>query len=235
MTWVETLIYEAEEILNTKWDERTGTVVPESESVALKDGAVKVDATFLYADLAGSSKLAKLCPWRTTAKIIRAYLSCSVRLIRAYKGEIRSFDGDRVMGVFIGENKNNNAIKCAREIDWVVEKIINPKSKAKFMSIKDNNIDIRHCVGIDTGEAFAVRAGIRDNNDLIWIGQAPRLAAKLSDIRNYPYSVYITKQCYNDLGNSLKIENNQNIWEERVFDFAGEQKSIYRTKYMLTP
>lgn len=190
----------------------------------------------MYADLAGSSILAKTCPWQTTAKIIRAYLDISVRLIRAHNGEIRSFDGDRVMGIFKGDTPNTSAVNCAREIDWMVEKVINPKAEAKFKSIKDNNIKIRHCVGIDTSEARAVRSGIRNNNDLIWIGKAPSFAAKLSDIREYPYSVYISKECYNKLAVSAKKDGTvDNIWENRSYTLSGETYSVYRTKYMLKP
>ncbi len=235
MDWPEILTNEAEEILTTKWDERAGSVVPESDSVTLKDGAVKIDATFLYADLAGSSKLARFCPWQTTAKIIRAYLSCSVRLIKAYGGEVRSFDGDRVMGIFMGDLKNTYAVRCAREIDWVVEKIINPKAKEKFESVRKNGIAIRHCVGIDTGETVAVRAGVRNNNDLIWIGRAPSLAAKLSDIRAFPYTIYISKDIYGVLGATEKVVNNTLIWEEENFIFAGDNLSVYRTSYYRTP
>ena len=195
MATVDTLTSEIETILSTKWVERQGSVVPESADVTLKDGAVAINATFLYADLAGSSRLAKVCPWETTAKIIRAYLDCCTRLIKMHDGEIRSFDGDRVMAIFKGNTPNIDATSCAREIDWMIENVINPKAKAKFKSVQDNNIHIKHCVGIDRGDAVGVRAGIRNNNDLIWIGRPPSLAAKLSDIRNYPYSVYISKAC----------------------------------------
>lgn len=236
MALVDTLTSEVETILGIEWDERSGNVIPETDDVALKNGAVKIEATFLYADLAGSSILAKKCPWQTTAKIIRSYLDISVRLIRAHNGEIRSFDGDRVMGIFKGDTPNTSAVNCAREIDWMVKKIINPKAEAKFKSIRDNDIKIRHCVGIDTSEARAVRSGIRNNNDLIWIGKAPSFAAKLSDIREYPYSVYISKECYNKLADSAKKDGTvDNIWENRSYTLSGETYSIYRTKYMLKP
>lgn len=191
MALFDTLKTEIENTLSIDWSERNGNVIPDSTTVALKDGAVKIEATFLYADLAGSSKLAEVCPWQTTSKIIRAYLDSCVRIIKAHGGEIKSFDGDRVMGVFIGDYKDTNATNCARKIDYVVEEIINPKAHKKFKSIRENEIKITHCVGIDVGECRAVRAGIRNNNDLIWIGKAPSFAAKLSDVRNYPYSVYI--------------------------------------------
>lgn len=235
MTWVDTLSATTDTIFDTAWDVRDGTVIPSTDSVALKDGAVKVDATFLYADLAGSSKLAEVCPWTTTAKIIRAYLDCSTRLIKAWKGEIRSFDGDRVMGVFMGDMKNTHASKCAREIDYTVEKIIGPKAHEKFKSIRDNDIKIRHAIGIDTGTTRAVRAGIRSSNDLIWIGKPPSLAAKLSDIRTYPYTIYISKDAYNKLASDAKLVGDINIWEKSTYTFAGSNIDVYKTKYMKTP
>lgn len=236
MANAETLTAEIEDILTTKWVVRDGTVIPESDTVALKDGAVKLTATFLYADLAGSSILAQKCPWETTAKIIRAYLDTCTRLIRAYGGEIRSFDGDRVMGVFKTDAPNTHAVKCAREIDWMVHNILNPKAKAKFNSIKNNNIHIKHCIGVDTGEVVAVRAGTRNNNDLIWIGKAPSLAAKLSDIREHPYEVYITNTCYTAIGGKNQVnDKGECIWKAVTVQFAGENQTVYRTQTPLKP
>jgi class 3 adenylate cyclase len=234
MAILDTLTSELENILRTSWEEREGTVIPDTKDIALKNGAVKLNATFLYADLAGSTMLAKICPWKTTAKIIRCYLDVAVRLIRDNGGEIRSFDGDRVMGVFIGGSKNTNAVTCARKIDWVVTNLINPKVKKEFASIRANNIKIKHCIGVHTSDARAVRAGIRGNNDLIWIGDAPSFAAKLSDIRNYPYEVYISKKCYNNMLNSAKTGSNA-VWNSTSVTISKEEHTVYTTNSPLKP
>ncbi|GGC50179.1 guanylate cyclase [Parapedobacter defluvii] len=233
----DNLTDEISAILNIAWDKRDGTVIPTTDSVTLKNGSVKVNATFLYADLAGSSLLARHCPWETTAKIIRAYLDSATRLIRYYNGEIRSFDGDRVMGVFMDGNKNTNAVRCAFALNWVVNKIIDPKSKEKFQSIRDNSIDIRHCVGIDTGECVAVRAGIRNNNDLIWIGRPPSFAAKLSDVRDYPCSIFISRKVYDNMLDSVRftIKDNVNMWHSDTETFASKTEAVYKTSYHWAP
>ena len=233
--WVADLTKETGDLLSTAWNVRDGTVVPESEDVVLTDGAVKIDGVFLYADLAASSRLAQVCPWETTAKIIRAYLNCCIRLIRAYGGHIRSFDGDRVMGVFVGEMKNTYAVRCGREIFWMTEKIINVQANSKFNSISNNSISIQQCVGIDAGTAVAVRAGIRNNNDLIWIGRPPSLAAKLSDVREYPHCVFVSDDVLKKIGSSEKIVNDSGIWEERKIGFGGKDIKIHRTKFMRHP
>lgn len=235
MALLGTLKEETENILSTNLNERIGTVIPSTENVNLKSGAVKIDATFVYADLAGSSILEKKCPWQTTSKVIRMYLDTAVRIIRHHGGEIRSFDGDRVMGVFKGDSKNTTAVNCARKIDWAVTNIINPKAKAKFKSLRDHNIKIKHCIGIDTSEARAVRSGIRNNNDLIWIGKAPAFAAKLSDIRDFPFEIYISKDVYHKLADSAKKNGNDNIWHSAVVKIGEENYNVYKTKTPLSP
>lgn len=200
----------------------------------MRDGSVEVDAIFMYADLAGSSVLAEKCPWSTTAKIIKSYLLCATRLIRYYKGHIRSFDGDRVMGVFIGEDADT-AVSCARQIDWCVTNIVATTSNAHFKSIQDNAIRIKHCIGLDFGKARAVRAGIRDNSDLIWIGKAPSFAAKLSDVRDFPNEIYASSRIFNRLSREQKIVNGNNIWISKNFTFAGASETVYCTNYSKEP
>ena len=234
MGWKEDIDGWVNDILSTSFDERDGRVVPDSADVSNTE-AVKLEAVFLYADLAQSSQLAQSCPWDTTAKIIRSYLYCATRLIRAYGGEVRSFDGDRVMGVFIGDQKNTHAARCGREIFYCTDQVIAPKASKKFKSVSDADIKVKCCVWIDRSVSRAVRAGIRDNNDLIWIGRAPSLAAKLSDVREYPFCVYIHKDVFNALPEGDQKSGEDSIWEKRSLKVAGADHDVYRTKYYRLP
>lgn len=221
-------------IYATAFVERDGQKIPASEDVALANGAVKLDAAFLYADLAGSGLIAKSCPWDTTAKILRAYLDCAVRIIRSHGGEIRSFDGDRVMGVFLGDRKCTNAVKAALQINWATANIVQKEATGRFASVKNNAVKIRQACGVDVGLSRAVRAGIRNNNDLIWIGRPPSLAAKLSDFREYPYCTFISAATYGAIDAEVKIAGDKNIWEWKRVPFAGGEELIYRSSYWCT-
>lgn len=234
MAWKDDLEGWVDDHLDTSFDVRSGREVPTTESVTSKQ-AVELEAAFLYADLAGSSDLARHCPWETTAKVIRAFLDTSTRLIKAYDGEIRSFDGDRVMGVFVGTTPRTYATRCAREIFYTVENILAPKATKKFQSIRNNGIKLKCGVGVDFGISRAVRAGIRNNNDLIWIGRPPNMAAKLSDIRDYPFCVHIHKNVYEALPDADKVVNGENIWEARTYTLSGVAHTVYRTNYTRTP
>jgi adenylate cyclase len=222
-------------IINTQWNKRNGTKAPSTEDVNLSGGAVELEATFLYADLAKSSQMAKELDRRITAKILKAFHLTTCKLIRNLGGVIQSFDGDRVMGVFTGDFKNSNAAKCALQINYAVTKIIKPKFENSYESVKDASFNIRHGVGVDTGTVLTVRAGAHGNNDLIWIGRPPNLAAKLSDLRESPYHTFITASVYNKLNDKSKYANETDMWESKNWKFLEQNLKIYCSSYHWAP
>jgi class 3 adenylate cyclase len=117
------------------------------------------------------------------------------------------------MGVFIGESKNTNAVRAALGINWAVQAVLRPKFDAKWPDLKDNYV-LGHGVGVETGEALIVRAGVRDNNDLVSIGGAPNVAAKLSDLRATP-NIYITKAVYDGMNDQNKTASDgRSMWAD---------------------
>ena len=105
------LTNEVKEVFRSSWQTRDGTKVPEPEDIQLGNHAVKLDGTVLYADLADSTDLVV-----NESAICRRSLQdlppVASRIIRELGGEITAFDGDRVMGVFIGDSKNTSATKA---------------------------------------------------------------------------------------------------------------------------
>ena len=236
MALSDDLVRYVQTIISTTWDKRDGRKIPETEEVALAGGAVEVDATFLYADLADSSKMAKELDRRIAAKIIKSFLYCASKLIVSRGGKIVSFDGDRVMGVFYGDTKNSSAANCAIQINWAVVKI-RERFEASYESVRTASFKIRHGVGVDTGTVLAVRGGVRGTNDLIWIGRAPNLAAKMSDIREDPYNSFITAAVFNMLNDGSKYGGNPRelMWERRTWNFLGDNLHIYRSSWWRKP
>ncbi|MEU4173283.1 transposase [Streptomyces sp. NPDC026665] len=97
------------------------------------------------------------------------------RAIKARGGEIRSFDGDRVMAVFMGDSKNSDAAECGLQIHHVVDKIVRPKVEANLPSITTKGFQIKHCVGIDSGTALIVRGGVRATTTWSPLAEPPTL------------------------------------------------------------
>lgn len=223
--------------VTTKWNKRNGQKIPSSDDVTLAGGAVEIEATFLYADLANSSKMVKELDRRIAAKIIKSFLSVVSKLIKHNDGKIISFDGDRVLGVFYGNSKNTKATKCGLQIKWAVNEVIRKRFESSYTAVKNATFTIDHGVGIDTGTVLAVRGGVRGDNDLIWIGRAPNLAAKLSDLRESPYQTIITASVYNMLSDSSKYggEANTNMWKSRSWSFLDENITVYRSSWQWKP
>lgn len=237
MALLDDLNADVSNIISKLWDKRKGTTVPSSENVALNGGAVELDATYLYADMANSSKIANTFDRRIAAKILKSFLSTITRLIRKYGGTVISFDGDRVLGVFVGGQKNSSAVKCALQIKYVVDQIIKPKFCNKYDGVKNATFSISHGVGIDTGTVLIVRAGARGANDLISIGRGPNLAAKLSDVRQASYKTFISSTVYNSLMDYAKYggSNNENMWEKCSYKYLGNDIEVYRSSWHWKP
>ncbi len=222
-------------IVSTPWDTREGTVVPKTEDVELSDGAVLLDAVYLYADMADSTGLARDFARETAAKVVRAYLDATCRVLKAWEGEIRSFDGDRVMAIFVGSSKNTNAASAGLQVNYVVSKIVRPAVEQKFPSLLRKGYVVKHCVGIAGGQALIVRGGVRGDNDLVSIGRSPNIAAQLSEVRNSPFHTYITEDVYSRLNKSAKYHEDKDMWEAKEKEVGGLTISVYRSGWWWEP
>ena len=223
-------------ILRDAWDVKSAQVIPETQDLGLGNEGRTLDATVLYADLADSTELA-IYDQQIAAEVYKAYLLGTTKIIKAQGGEIRSFDGDRVMGVFMGKSKNTSAAKAALKINYFFSYILQPKFLSFYSHLESSSFKFGQSVGIDTGEIRIARAGVRVDNDLIWVGRVPNIAAKLSSIREAGFSTYITDSVHNLLHQSAKLFNGENMWENRLWPNGAKygNNTVYRSSWWLKP
>ncbi len=238
MAFIDDLKSETDAIVKGAWKRRDGKVVPEMDVIALGNEGVNLEATFLYADLADSTELA-LLDHEIAAEVVKAYLMGTTRIIRALGGEIRSFDGDRVMGVFIEGAKNSAAAEAALKINHFFTEILVPAFTGFY---PDRKPLLSQGVGVDTSKVMVVRSGIRNNNDLVWIGRAPNIAAKLSAIRDPGYTSYISESVFNVIVDHSKISTlpptpRKVMWEAKTWEQGKPYGvgSVYVSNWTWTP
>jgi adenylate cyclase len=235
MALIDDLKSEIDGIVKKAWTRRDGKLVPESDTVGLGNDCVDLEATFLYADLADSTELA-LQDKNIAAEVVKAYLMGTTRIIRALGGEIRSFDGDRVMGVFFGGTKNTAAAEAALKINYFFVFILIPVFAGFY---KSRQFSLSQTVGVDVSRVMAVRTGIRDNNDLVWIGRAPNIAAKLSAIREQGYCSYLSEAVFNAMldGSKFKEGTQELMWESRTWEKGKPYgvETVYRSSWWWRP
>lgn len=226
MALKDDLSKEVAEIFRAQWSARDGTVVPDETKLTLGNDGVNLDATILYADLSESTKLVDNYQKQFAAEIYKAYLRCAAKIIRAEGGTITSYDGDRIMAVFIGKVKNTAAARTGLKINWACQNIIQPAIQQQYPKTK---FQIKQTVGIDTSKLLVARAGIRGANDLVWIGRAANWAAKLTTL-SHDYPTRITKAVYEAMMDSSKISSGKNMWES-VSWTANNNAPIYRSRW----
>jgi class 3 adenylate cyclase len=209
----EDLVSEVREILAKAWDGGQAQIVPSPESLKLSNDARYFErATILYADLAGSTNLVNDFHWEFAGEIYKSFLTVSAKVIRSNGGQITSYDGDRIMAVFIGNNQTTTAARCGLQINWAVRNIVNPALKIQY---PNRSYSVKQVVGIDTSELRAARIGVRGDNDLVWIGRSANYAAKLTECRN-DYPTWLTEQAYSQLHESSKLggPSKENMWKK---------------------
>ena len=144
------------------------------------------------------------------AEVYKAYLYCSAKLIRNQGGVITAYDGDRVMGVFIGDSKNSNAAICGLNINYAASQIIMTRYKQKWpRTDSPTEATSRH-------RRFEVRSLDRmGSNDLVWVGNAANNAAKMAAL-DPKYPTYISAAVYSRLNEKAKYSNkdHRNMWTE---------------------
>jgi class 3 adenylate cyclase len=189
-------------IAQSRWTTRAGEVVPDPEDLRLANDAVEFDrATVLYADLRGSTSMVDSQDWQFSAEVYRAFLHCAALIIRTGGGKITSYDGDRVMGVWIGKRQTTDAVIAGLKINYAVQKIVNPALKQQYPGWTG---EVKQVVGIDTSAIRAARTGVRGGNDLVWVGRAANHAAKLTNV-NLPERTWITDEVFASLLDEAKF------------------------------
>ena len=218
---------EVRKIFQEQWTTVSRGVVPESVDLELRNDAVTLHGTVLYADLDRSTELVDTRKAWFGAEIYKTYLVCAARIIESEGGAITDYDGDRIMAVYTGKKRNDKAVRSALKINFAVRQVINPAIPELY---SDSNYAIKQSVGIDTSELFVARTGIRRANDLVWVGRAANHAAKLS-ARSGPVS-QITGEVYDRLSQSSRVgDTGQGLWSQSVAPEVGNRR-IYASDGM---
>jgi class 3 adenylate cyclase len=166
--------------------------------------------------------------WWFAAEIYKSFLYATARLINAEGGTITSYDGDRIMGIFIGKAPCNDATRCGLKINYAVKNIVQAELDAHYRD-RSNGYKVKHVVGIDVSEIRAARTGVRGDNDIVWVGNAANLAAKLSALSS-DWPTRITKAVYDKLNDEQKYSNGKPMWTSRTWT-AHNSDPIYASTW----
>jgi adenylate cyclase len=210
-----------------KYEVKETSIVPNTDYSKLTFGntGLTSELTFIFIDIRKSSELHDTYGYVTAAKIYQSFHDINVRIINSRSGQVRAFDGDRIMGVFSGDRKNNNAVEAALNIRWAISNILNKKLNTGY--------EINIGIGIDTGQTLITKVGTgRDisNNDLVWVGKGCNYASHMC--HESENKIYISPTVYSNLLESNKVSNSVNMWENVFIKLKNSKLiSCYKTNY----
>ena len=199
---------EVGKIIQEGWSTQDRRGVPKLTDLELSNDAATLEGTVLYADLDDSTRLVDTEAPDFAALVYKCFLTCAARIIRSENGTITAYDGDRIMAVYTGGNKDDRAARTALKINFAVREIVNPAIRDEYPS---SSHSVRHVVGIDTSDLFVARTGVKGFNELVWVGRAANHAAKLSARSGAPSQ--ITAEVHECLSEEVRHDRNgQRMW-----------------------
>lgn len=241
MSLKSNIIDKVKSILNTKFEFDEVSYVPDLENSKLtfNNYGLQFEATVLYIDMRGSTKLLNKHTNPVVAKIHMAYFHTIVKLANAYGGEVRSFNGDSMLVFFQGTTKDSlsNAVMVAMKIKYMLN---DSDSGINELLVKYTPIDFG--IGLDDGKILCTKVGVsgQNNRDLIWIGNPVNKSVVISDKCSSPNHVGISSYVYSNLNDDVKYnetinaygqKSKVNMWKKGTIKYNGFVEEYYYTGY----
>jgi class 3 adenylate cyclase len=209
--------------------------IPKPEDIPEGAKAARLTVTSLFIDLRQSSDITNALRRQTAAKVLKAYFSSAVRIINANDGYVRSFNGDGMLALFRDDGRSDNAVKAAMQVKWFVEQVLQPRFERYFESNRrafGASLGFDIGCGLDDGDIYAVKVGIRGTNDVAWVGRCTNTSAKLSNLAQPPRNIWITRPVYERLGEGRKLSSGAHMWSDEFFrEIGGINRAIRLTTY----
>jgi len=147
-----------------------------SESEHLKPGGVKREASFLFTDLEGFTRLVETTPPDTTVELLNSYIDGVAKIIFAHEGTVMKVNGDAIQAIFgapiAQDDHARRSVDCALEIDAFTEDF------RKNWNERDVGLGVTR-IGINTGVAIIGNFGGESFFDYTAYGDAVNVAARL--------------------------------------------------------
>ncbi len=188
-------------------------------------GGSYVQATVLYADIAGFTRLSEKLEPEGLNKLLNDYFTLIDRIAGEHKGHIDKYIGDCAMILFGAPNHDDehgmNGIRCALEIQRAIEKY-------NLQRVDMGMIVVKFSVAINSGVMLAGNMGSERRMEYTVIGDAVNLAARLSSLASAS-QILVTR----DLHDSLQLGRHYSTGLVRTIRLRGKSDpvEIWEIKY----
>lgn len=158
-----------------------------------------VEATVVFIDMCGFTRISETAPPNTVVKMINDYFDIMVKEIMAQDGFVDKFIGDAVMAVFRGDYHLDRAVDAALSVRNKIKELPPPDEKMDFKP--------KVSIGIKSGEMVSGNIGSESLKRLDYtvIGDTVNTAARLQDAAK-ENQIIISETCYEKIREFFKCE-----------------------------
>jgi len=160
----------------------------------VKLGGNYVNASVIFADIVGFTKLSENYPPEKMATMLNDYFSYISLACKMYKGTIDKYIGDCAMIVFGVPDQDSShklhAVYCAVMIQKLIERI-------NIIRSSSNQMTVTFRIGINSGNMLAGNLGSTERMQYTVIGESVNLAARLQSIAE-ENKIIVSSEFYDD-------------------------------------
>lgn len=227
-----------DKVFKTKYEINYGKIIPKTTDLTLGGLAKKINISVLFVDIRYSTKIVSEVSHVSAAKMFKAFMKGIASIVSFNRGKVRAFNGDGVLVVFYGDKGPDQAVKTAGQISWFLSIILKKRLDnilKQNQVLRVNKISFDYGIGVDYGDVLVVRGGIKGlhNNDLVWVGNVPNYAAKLSHRSRKSFHIHITKSVYQSLTDKLLYLKDKNIWL-KAKKISNVNSEVYKSDFKIS-
>lgn len=135
----------------------------------IRRGGERREVTMLFSDIRGYTAFSETVTPEQVIEVLNRYFEIQSDIVEQHSGDIDKFVGDELMAMFVGEDKEDRAVRCGVDIKEALA--------ASFGANSGRELAVG--IGIASGDVVLGAMGARDRMDYTVLGSTVNLAARL--------------------------------------------------------
>lgn len=161
----------------------TVTAIQNRDGDRMRRGGERREVTMLFSDIRGYTAFSETVSPEEVIDVLNRYFEIQSAIVERHGGDIDKFVGDELMAMFVGEDKEDRAVRCGVEIKDALA--------ASFGTQSGRELAVG--VGIASGDVVLGAMGARDRMDYTVLGSTVNLAARLC-AKAGPWQVLVDRE-----------------------------------------
>jgi adenylate cyclase len=171
----------------------------------LKLGGIKVEATVLFSDIAGFTKLSEQNAPEVISRLLNRYMTAMTKIIMLHNGTIDKFIGDAIMAFWGAPLPDpEHAMNACRAAVEMRERLASLNRE-----LRENGLpEVSFRIGINTGEVIVGNMGSEELFDYTVIGDTVNLASRLEGAnKQFDTDILISRLVYDKVKDRIEARS----------------------------